>query len=81
MKTVIVMKFISPFGVATSMNMVIFIKLTKYGHENPGGAQELKTVETQIQTLLFEVVSRRLRGAIQESQLSKDRSGLGHHSL
>ena len=32
------MKFRSPFGVTIVMKMVIFMKLMKHGHENPGGA-------------------------------------------
>ena len=52
------LKFISPFGVATSMHMVICIQLIKYGHENPDGAQELKTVEIVLKNNEFEVVPR-----------------------
>ena len=39
------MEFRSPFAVTISVKTVILISFMKYGHENPGGAQELKTVE------------------------------------
>ena len=46
------------------MTTVMFVKLIKYGHENPGGAQELKTGEVLIQSVVFEVVPRALRWTI-----------------
>ena len=58
------MKFRSPFAVSILMKTVIFMKLIQCGHENPGGAQELKTVKILIQTVIFEVVPRELTGAI-----------------
>ena len=38
----------------------------KYGHENPGGAQELKAVEIVMKNIDFEVVPRGPTGAIQK---------------
>ena len=57
------MEFRSPFGV-TINETVIFISFMKYGHENPGGAQDLKTVEIVMKTMIFEVVPRGLTRAI-----------------
>ena len=53
----------------------------KYGHENPGGAQELKTVEIVMKNNDFEVVPRGPTGAIQKFQTFADYSGPSHHSL
>ena len=44
------MEFRSPFGVTISMKTVIFMELTKCRHENPGGAQELRTLEIVMKT-------------------------------
>ena len=60
------MEFRSPFGVTISMKTVIFMELTKYRHENPGGAQELRTVEIAMKTKVFEVVQRGPTGAIRK---------------
>ena len=59
-------EFRSPFGVTISMKTVIFMKLTKCRHENPGGAQELRTVEIVMKTKVFEVVPRGPTGALQK---------------
>ena len=63
------------------MKTVIFMELTKYRHENPGGAQELRTVEIVMKTKVFEVVPRGPTRAIQKFQLSNNCPGLSHHSL
>ena len=47
------MEFRSPFGVNISMKTMIFLALIKYRHENPGGAQELRTVEIVMKTTVF----------------------------
>ena len=52
------MELRSPFGVTKLMKTVIFMKLTKYRHENPGGAQELRTVKILMKAMVFEVVPR-----------------------
>ena len=59
-------EFRSPFGVTISMKTVIFISFMKYGHENPGGAQELKTVEIVMKNDDFRIVPRETTGAIQK---------------
>ena len=48
------------------MKTVIVMELTKYRHENPGGAQDLRTMEIVMKMKLFEVVPRRPTGAIQK---------------
>ncbi len=53
----------------------------KYGHENPGGAQELQTVEIVMKNDDFEVVPRGPTGAIQKFQVSNNWPGPNHHSL
>ena len=63
------------------MKTVVFIGLSKYRHENPGGAQELKKVKIVMKTMIFKVVPRGPTGAIQKFQPLTDRSGLSHHSL
>ena len=60
------MEFRSPFGVTILMKAVIFLEFTKYRHENPGGAQELRTVEIVMKTKVFEVVPRGPTGAIRK---------------
>ena len=42
MKMKKIMKFRSPFGVTIVMKTVIFMKLMKRGHENPGGGLKAK---------------------------------------
>ena len=63
------------------MITVISMKLIKYGHENPGGAQDLKTLEIVMKTVIFEVVPRGPTGAIQKFWLSNNWPAPGHHSL
>ena len=58
------MEFRSPFGVTILMKTVIFMELTKYRHENPGGAQELRIVEIVMKTEVFGFVPRGPTGAI-----------------
>ena len=60
------MEFRSPFGVTISMKTEIFIEIMKCGHENPGGAQDLKTMEILIHTMILNVVPKELTGAIQK---------------
>ena len=60
------MEFRCPFGVTIQMKTVIFISFMKYGHENPGGAQDFKTVEIVMKNNDFEVVPRGPTGAIQK---------------
>ena len=75
------MKFRSPFGVTISMKTVMFMYLIEYGHENPGGAQELRTVEIVMKTEVFEIVPRVPTGAIQKFWVSNGWLAPSHHSL
>ena len=61
----------SPFGVTILMKIVIFMELTKHRHENPGGAQELKTVDIEMKPVISEVVPRGATGAIQKFWVSQ----------
>ena len=76
-----IMKDRSPLGVTIAMKTVIFMELTKYRHENPDGAQELRTLEIAWKTEVFEGVPRGPTGAIGKFQLSNNWPGPSHHSL
>ena len=61
---------------------MIRMKIIKWGYENPGGAQDIKTVEILVvQAVIFKGVLQGLTGAIQKLWLSNTCPGLGHHCL